>query len=993
MSRHAGDKGIRQGGGHTVSGNRIHWDVTLRAAMLYARELSQERCRRNYRTRWVDCWHDLMPEIPTTVGALASQYRKIVGTERMAQATQMMHRLYHSNDQPEEQNQEAAPSESQVDHEPMETSVEGLKEELRERFNSVSKDELCLTIGDFSKRWRPSLKGVRVNHKVLQAADELVTEEFESGRNSLWRLNCLVYAGAMVVTERAKKPRRQRNHTSDVKRDTEIGQLRRKVGWLQSDLAKRKSGGRLTSKQRKIRAAVNGMVGSKSTRRLRVFLRTQKDPLRVRVTQARRKETAKRRKEINAKYRRLRTKMLEGNAKQARGNTTPTEEEVRRYWGELLETPGSFDAEHPTIRRWKDGLEDIEECEESSLEDGIFDVVLKKGKNWKAAGRNGICVYWWKAFPKAAHALWQTIKAMINGKKIPEWLVKGRTVLIPKDGCKGKPDQYRPITVLNTAYKLFTGVLTKILEKHVMDNEILPVEQKALRKGRRGCFDALMIDAMIADCAREKGDGLSVAWIDYQKAYDRVPHGWLQLVLEEIQAPMGVRNCIRRLTRKWKTEFSVGDRKIVRVNLTLKRGLFQGDSLSPLLFCLSILPLSCALRENGEGFSGYSLGRPISHLLFMDDLKVYARDRASLARTVKLVDSVSEAMGMTMGLRKCAVAHMRWGRCQNDEDLVLPEDRKVSCLDSEESYKYLGIMQLFEPKLRKVKKHLREEYLRRVKAIWSTELSARHKVNATNTWAVALFRYSFPSVRWYRTALMILDRDTRSVLRGFQSHHRNAALERVYLPRREGGRGLHRLSHVWEREVVSAALYLVRRADCDEHLRAVYQYQLERKALMKYTTLGEAEKILRDRGMEVALAAQSDSKQILKQLGEVQMDSMKNSLALKSRHSKYWLQTLRPDRDTEMCHLWLRNGRFAAETEALIVAMQDGVLYTREFRVNILKEDVTKVCRLCEVEVESIKHILSCCPLLPMDAIQRAPRPSGVPDRPLPSQEIQNSCP
>ena len=116
--------------------------------------------------------------------------------------------------------------------------------------------------------------------------------------------------------------------------------------------------------------------------------------------------------------------------------------------------------------------------------------------------------------------------------------------------------------------------------------------------------------------------------------------------------------------------------------------------------------------------------------------------------------------------------------------------------------------------------------------------------------------------------------------------------------------------------------------------------------------------------MEVTLAAQSDSKAILKQLGEVQMDSMKNSLVLKSRHSKYWLQTLRPDRDTEMCHLWLRNGRFAAETEALIIAMQDGVLYTREFRANILKEDTTKVCRLCEVEVETIKHILSCCPLL-----------------------------
>ena len=91
---------------------------------------------------------------------------------------------------------------------------------------------------------------------------------------------------------------------------------------------------------------------------------------------------------------------------------------------------------------------------------------------------------------------------------------------------------------------------------------------------------------------------------------------------------------------------------------------------------------------------------------------------------------------------------------------------------------------------------------------------------------------------------------------------------------------------------MSAALYVVRKAESDEHLRAVYQHQLERKALMKYTTLGEAERILNDRGMEVALTAQSVSKEVLKQLGEVQMNATKNSLVLKSRHSKYWVQTL-----------------------------------------------------------------------------------------------------
>ncbi len=47
--------------------------------------------------------------------------------------------------------------------------------------------------------------------------------------------------------------------------------------------------------------------------------------------------------------------------------------------------------------------------------------------------------------------------------KLPEWFVRGRKILIPKAGCKGLPEQYRPITCLNTGYKLFTSVLTALL--------------------------------------------------------------------------------------------------------------------------------------------------------------------------------------------------------------------------------------------------------------------------------------------------------------------------------------------------------------------------------------------------------------------------------------------------------------------------------------------------------------------------------------------------
>ena len=128
--------------------------------------------------------------------------------------------------------------------------------------------------------------------------------------------------------------------------------------------------------------------------------------------------------------------------------------------------------------------------------------------------------------------------------------MRGRTVLIPKEEFQGKADQYCPITVLNTGYKLLTGVLTILLWDHLEEHNIIPVEQKALRKGRRGCLDALMVDSMIAGEAKFKRRNLSVAWTDYQKAYDRVPHSWLEWVLQIIGAPEKARQCIASRNRR-----------------------------------------------------------------------------------------------------------------------------------------------------------------------------------------------------------------------------------------------------------------------------------------------------------------------------------------------------------------------------------------------------------------------------------------------------------
>ena len=116
---------------------------------------------------------------------------------------------------------------------------------------------------------------------------------------------------------------------------------------------------------------------------------------------------------------------------------------------------------------------------------------------------------------------------------------------------------------------------------------------------------------------------------------------------------------LKQVMPRWETNIEVWGRKGMHSTpIKFDRGL---DSLSPLLFCLAVAPLSSMLRQAG-GFKSQYQPRPITHLMYMDDLKVYETDPEELEATAVRVESTSNAFGMQLGADKCRVAHLKRGR-------------------------------------------------------------------------------------------------------------------------------------------------------------------------------------------------------------------------------------------------------------------------------------------------------------------------------------------
>lgn len=303
-------------------------------------------------------------------------------------------------------------------------------------------------------------------------------------------------------------------------------------------------------------------------------------------------------------------------------------------------------------KRWEEG--GVEELTREEVRR-----MIKKLKKKKAAGIDGIPnEAWMYGGEKLEKTVWEMCNRAWKGEEIPASWREGVIVPIRKKGKGSKVEDYRGITLMSTAYKIYAMILAEKLEREVEGKGMIPRNQTGFRKKVGTVDNIYVLNYLIGrEVRKEKGKMIGV-FVDFRAAFDSVDRKELWKALEEREVSRWLRERIEEVYQETGCRIRVGERWTEKW-WTVK-GIRQGCPLSPMLFNLFIADMEGELAKRRRG--GIKLnGERIWTLAFADDVVVLAENEEDMKVTLKELEKYVGKKKLEVNVGKTKVMRFRKG--------------------------------------------------------------------------------------------------------------------------------------------------------------------------------------------------------------------------------------------------------------------------------------------------------------------------------------------
>ena len=363
---------------------------------------------------------------------------------------------------------------------------------------------------------------------------------------------------------------------------------------------------------------------------------------------------------------------------------------ARKRWGEYFEGLLNVEDDREAVVVAVGGVEVpvFDEENEREITKGEVERALKETKEGKAAGIDEVTAEMLKkGGVSAVEWLVRVFNICFYLSMVPvDWVC---AIIVPLFKGKGSVFEccnFRGISLLSVVGKVYGRVLiNRVRDK--TDRAILEV-QGGFRKGR-GCTDQVFIVRQICEKYVAKGKNVYFAFMDLEKAYDRIDRDAMWNVLRLYGVGGRLLSAVKSLYAESRACVRVGN--MLSEWFPVKMGLRQGCVMSPWLFNLYVdgvvrdvnaRVLGRGLELVGDDDHAWELNQ----LLFADDTVFVADSEEKLQRLVTEFGRVCERRKLRINVGKSKVM-----KCSRDMDGArMNVDLNGEVLEQVNEFKYLG---------------------------------------------------------------------------------------------------------------------------------------------------------------------------------------------------------------------------------------------------------------------------------------------------------------
>ena len=267
------------------------------------------------------------------------------------------------------------------------------------------------------------------------------------------------------------------------------------------------------------------------------------------------------------------------------------------YFASLYSTALEPDLEYVANLNAPQISEDMKNWLESDITDNEIDKAVSSLANGKAPSTDGLPIEWYKVFwPKIRHLMYDLYREVIDMGVFHITARQGVITLLEKpDRHEPTLKSWRPLTLLNSDYKILSKVLSNIL--HSALSTVVNRSQTGFLKGRYMSENVIKLLNLIEHCNRNEESAVVIS-IDFEKAFDKLE---FVAALESLKVfGIGPRFILYVKTLYNKSCSTVINNGYWSEWFTPTRGTHQGDLILTLIFTATAEVLGIKLHTNVE---------------------------------------------------------------------------------------------------------------------------------------------------------------------------------------------------------------------------------------------------------------------------------------------------------------------------------------------------------------------------------------------------------